>query len=146
MPSAERSITVAVSPPDFMVLLLDFESYPSFLPDMCTAEVTKQSASGWEVRFSLQVIRRLTYTLALTQPTPLSLQWTLVEGLFRANSGGWALQPDGEHGTLATYSIDIQLGMFVPGNILNSLVAQGLPQTLEHFREEASRRAGVLTG
>ena len=95
-----------------MALLLDFESYPSFLPDMRTAEIVNQGASAWDVRFSLQVIRRLTYTLALTQPSPLSLQWSLVEGVFRANSGGWLLQPDGEQGTHATYSIDINTPRF----------------------------------
>lgn len=141
MPAASRTVSIAVPPPDVMALLTDFPSYPSFLPDMQDATVLRSAPGSWEVRFTLQVIRRLTYTLKLSQPDPLSLRWSLVEGLFRANVGGWRLEPvdDGQH-TEAHYEIDIQLGVFVPGNIIHSLVDKGLPDTLDRFRREALRR------
>lgn len=141
MPAATRTISIAAPPTDFMALLTDFASYPSFLPDMREAKVLRSKPGEWEVRFTLQVIRRLTYTLRLTQPDPLSLRWSLVEGLFRANEGGWRLSATGDgQSTEAHYEIDIQLGMFVPGNIVRSLVDKGLPETLDRFRQEALRR------
>ena len=142
MPAATQTISVAVPPAAFMALLTDFESYARFLPEMRAVEILKQDSVSWEVRFTLRVIRPLTYTLRLTRPDPLTLRWELIEGLFRANVGGWRLVPvDGGQATEAHYDIDIQLGMYVPGNIIHSLVDKGLPETLERFRQEALRRA-----
>jgi ribosome-associated toxin RatA of RatAB toxin-antitoxin module len=145
MPAAERTLRVDVTPPQLMALLTDFASYPDFLPDMREAVVLKASERQWEVRFSLQVIRTLTYTLRLHQPDPMTLQWSLVEGLFRSNVGSWSLV-EVPGGTEATYQIDIQLGMFVPSSIVRSLVDTGLPETLERFRAEAVRRGTAQAG
>lgn len=140
MPSAVRVIDIAVPCDFFMDLLTDFSSYPTFLPDMKRAEVLKATSNSWEVAFTLQVIRPLSYTLRLRRPSPFTLQWSMVEGLFRSNSGQWLLESAADDCTTARYEIDVQVGMFVPGNILQSLLSRNLPQTLQCFRDEAQRR------
>ena len=95
----------------------------------------------------MRVIRELTYSLRLVQPSPGRLDWTLIEGAFKANDGGWELAPlDGGARTRVTYRIDLQVGMFVPGNIVRSLTQRSLPDTLERFKAEAERRAAVALG
>lgn len=146
MPRAEQAIDIAASPPQVLATLTDFAAYPTFLPEIRSATILHQAlpplSPAWDVRFLLQMIRPLSYTLRLTCPDPLHLEWTLLEGAFRANDGGWSLAPlaDGT-ATRATYRIELQLGLYVPGNILHSLVDTGLPQTLARFKAEAERRA-----
>jgi ribosome-associated toxin RatA of RatAB toxin-antitoxin module len=68
----------------------------------------------------------------------------LVDGPFKVNSGGWDLTPiaDGKH-THALYFIEVQVGMFVPGSIMRSLVGRTLPDTVRRFKEEAERVAAT---
>lgn len=141
MPAALSTIDVAVPPDRFMALLTDFASYPTFLPEMAGVELLRSRPAEWEVRFTLRLIRPLVYTLRLTQPDEHTLRWTLVEGAFHSNDGGWKLEPiEGGRCTRATYAIDLQVGMYVPGNIVRSLVDRSLPDTLERFKAEAERR------
>ena len=91
-----------------------------------------------DVEFTLNVIKRVTYTLRLTeQPPDKGLTWELVEGMFKSNSGGWALEelPGGR--TKASYEVEVSVGIFVPGAIVNRLVGKTLPATLRAFKERA---------
>ncbi len=124
-----------------MGVIVDFAAYPRFVPEMSEAIILRHDADGWVVKFAVRVVRRLDYTLRLVQPTPLSLRWSLVEGTFRANSGGWDLTPlDGGPRTRADYHIDLDVGMFVPGSVMKTLVQTSLPATLAAFKGEAERR------
>ncbi|MDG1481576.1 MAG: SRPBCC family protein [Myxococcota bacterium] len=143
MPSARQSITIQAPSASVMAVITDFASYPDFLPEIRSTEVLLAESGVWEVRFTIEVIRRLSYTLRLVQDTPHSLSWTLLEGVFRANDGGWSLAEESDGETAAEYRIDVRLGMFVPGNIVHSLVERGLPRTLRRFKDEAERRRAV---
>jgi ribosome-associated toxin RatA of RatAB toxin-antitoxin module len=140
MPSAQRTVEIAAPPSVVMGVITDFESYPSFLPDMKEARIVRHVGNEWEVAFSLALIRDLHYTLRLVQTSPLSIRWSLVDGAFQANDGRWELQPHGA-GTLASYAVAIQVGTFLPGSIVKGLVERSLPDTLHHFQVEAERRA-----
>ncbi len=143
MPRASHSVEIDAPPAQVMAALTDFASYPSFLPELEAAEVLRQSADGWEVRFRLQLIRDLGYTLQLTRSGERLLRWTLLEGVFKSNEGGWTLTPlDGGARTLARYEIDVSVGIFVPGNIVRSLVDRTLPDTPRPLqgRDRAARR------
>jgi len=141
MPAARQQIEIDATPEAVMAVITDYEAYPRFLPEMEEAVVVSQEEGAWEVRFAVKVVRRFSYTLRLVQESPLTVRWTLVEGAFKVNEGGWDLVAldDGQR-THATYSIDLQVGMFVPGNILRSLVERSLPDTVRRFKEEAERR------
>jgi coenzyme Q-binding protein COQ10 len=141
MPAAARSIDIDAPLPVVMAVIVDFDAYPRFLPDIEHVDILRSGPTEWEVRFTAKVIRRLVYTLRLVKPSEQVLHWSLVEGVFRANDGSWSLEPLDGGGTRARYEIDIQVGIYVPGNILHSLVDQSLPDTLGRFKAEAERRA-----
>jgi ribosome-associated toxin RatA of RatAB toxin-antitoxin module len=141
MPAAHRSIVARVPPERFMAVVTDFAAYPRFLPEMEEANVLRHEGDVWVVKFAVRVVRRLEYTLRLEKLSPTRLRWSLVEGMFKANNGGWELKPaaDGAH-TEANYEIALEIGMFVPGSVLKTLVESSLPATLEAFRREAEAR------
>ena len=142
MAGATQRIDIDVAPERFFSVITDYEGYPRFLADMESASVVSRDP-GVEavVRFTLDVIRRVTYTLRLVEHAPHRLEWTLVEGPFKSNIGHWQLEalPGGR--TRATYQVDIQVGMFVPRSISNRLAGKTLPALLASFKKEAEARA-----
>jgi ribosome-associated toxin RatA of RatAB toxin-antitoxin module len=139
MPVATHSAVITASIEEVMAVITDFKSYPDFLPEMVRSQVLSHEGNTWEVGFEVKIIRRLKYTLRLVQAGPDRLSWSLVEGAFRANSGSWHLSEEG-NGIRADYRIDLQIGHFVPGNIVRSLVERTLPETVLRFKDETERR------
>jgi coenzyme Q-binding protein COQ10 len=138
MPSARQSIEIPAALDPVMAVLTDFEAYPSFLPEILKVESLSGGDDRWEVRFHAHVIRPFQYTLRLERTEPGRLVWTMTDGIFTSNDGSWLLEelePDEAGGprTRATYSIDLVLGVFVPQALVNSLVGESLPATLERF-------------
>jgi ribosome-associated toxin RatA of RatAB toxin-antitoxin module len=141
MPSARHSIEIDASSENLLAVITDFEAYPDFLPDIVDAKVVSAEDGSWEVRFALHLIRRLDYTLRLVQENPHRIRWTLIEGLFRKNSGGWEIEVLEEGSRVrAHYDIEIQVGMFLPGTLVNTLVQKSLPDMLACFKTRAEAR------
>lgn len=149
MARAEGEIVVPASTAEVMAVLTDFTAYPDFLPWIREAEVLRRERGteheAWEVRFSLHLIRPLQYILRLEREGEDRLRWTLVEGIFRANDGGWSLHAAGDDGEQTTirYEIALQVGSYVPAGILRSLAGRDLPDLLGRVRDEVLRRQGA---
>lgn len=141
MPAALHTVEIGAPLEIVSALILDFASYPRFLPDMAEATVLRTAPGEWEVAFQVVVLRPLRYTLLLTARSPTEIRWSLVEGAFRSNEGGWTLEAIGPTRTRATYRIDLSVGHYVPGNIVRSLIEVSLPAMLARFKAEAERRA-----
>lgn len=138
MPSAKSEFDIRVPPSVLMGVITDFAQYPSFLPDMEEATVLRVDGNVWTVRFAVRIVRRMDYTLELSRTGDTGLAWALVEGAFKLNSGSWELAPiDDGAGTRATYTLELDLGMFVPGSVLKTLLEQNLPATLQAFKVRA---------
>lgn len=142
MPAARHEIEIDVPPEAVMGVVTDFAAYPQFLPEMESCEILRSTADEWDVRFTVKIVKRLRYTLRLRKVNEHQVRWSLVDGVFKSNEGGWDLTPssDGSR-THAVYFIDLQVGMFVPSNIMKSLVERSLPDTVSRFKTEAERRA-----
>ncbi len=135
MPWAERSIEIDAPPESVWEVITDFESYPEFLSDMRSVRVASRSERGATVRFELDLIKRVRYTLAFEADPPRRLAWSLVRGDFmRRNEGSWELQELEGGRTRATYRIALALGAIVPSSITTRLAAERLPETLEAFK------------
>lgn len=138
MPSANQSIEIAAPPARVSAVITDFLNYPDFLEHVRSTRVLRRDETGWEVEFELNLIRPVRYTLRLEDQGEQGLSWSLVSGLFRSNDGRWTLEPldDGQR-TRATYAIDLQLGVFLPGSLVNTLVGRELPEMLKSFKARA---------
>lgn len=138
MAATTQTIEINVPVSDFFAVIRDYASYPEFLNDMESVRIISSSGGVSDVEFTLNVIKRVSYTLRLSEnPGCDGLRWELVEGMFKSNDGGWALEelPGGR--TRATYDVDVSVGIFVPGAIVNKLVGKTLPATLAAFKRRA---------
>ena len=141
MPRVERSIDVAAPVACVQSVILDFERYPEFVPFMERAEVITADGERCRVRFTLNLVARISYTLELEPRDGGGLAWTLVEGPFVRNDGAWHLAAREGGGTRATYSVDVELKRFLPGFLERRLIEESLPAMLKAFRDRAEALA-----
>lgn len=117
-------------------VISDFKSYPKFLKDMTSVTVLKSTKTSAEVRFTLTLIKKVEYALALTLKAPTMVSWKLKSSdSLRKNSGSWKLKKLDANTTEAAYTLDVEFGMLVPGFISKMLIAQSLPSTLSAFKK-----------
>lgn len=118
-------------------VIADFKKYPKFLKDVTAVKVLKSSKTSAEVCFTLNLIKKVEYTLALTLKAPTTVSWKLKSSdSLRKNSGSWKLKKRNAHSTLATYTLDVKFGMLVPGFISRLLIGSSLPATLAAFKKQ----------
>lgn len=117
-------------------VIVDFKNYPRFLKDMTEVLVLDSTKTSAEVRFTLNLIKKVEYTLALTLKSPTTVSWKLKSSdSLRKNSGSWKLKKLDATTTEATYTLDVEFGMLVPGFISKMLVGSSLPSTLQAFKK-----------
>lgn len=122
--------------------ICDFEAYPSFLEGMRDVKVLLIDESRAKVRFTLDLFKRIVYTLDFSIRRPTELLWTLAEAeMIKRNDGGWKLSSKGDSMIEAEYSIDIDFKIWVPGPISTFLISTSIPATLESFKREIEKRA-----
>lgn len=93
MAKAERTEVFDVDCKKLYTAITDYKSYPSFVDGMKSVEVLSQSATGASVKFNLNLIKEVTYTLELKHNENKEVSWTLKSGdLMKVNNGGWKLK------------------------------------------------------
>jgi coenzyme Q-binding protein COQ10 len=140
MSHASRSIEVDVAPEQFFAVLLDYASYPQFVPELRAVKVERASGEAVDVTYWLDVtLKVFEFTLRHEANPPHDrIEWRLTRGgeFMRRNSGFWKLEKTAK-GTRATYSIDIDFGPLVPVSFEKQLAERGLPNMLANFKARA---------
>lgn len=136
MTKASETIEINASPKDCYSVIMDFEKYPEFLKETKSANIEKKSGNTFVVSFTLDIIKKIHYTLKMVGKPSKKIQWTMVKSdLMKANSGGWVLEPSGNGTTKAIYSVDVDLGLFVPAPISKMLIGSNLPSMMKAFKK-----------
>ena len=92
MTRLERSIDIDAPLATVRSVIGDFASYPRFVPHIESVEILqadRDDPDGRRVRFTINLIKRLHYTLDLRSTTEGGLRWSLAEGPFERNDGEW---------------------------------------------------------
>lgn len=120
--------------------ITDFESYPSFLEGMKKVKILKQKSNHRVVEFTLDLFKRIVYTLDVKLKPPNEVSWKLVEAeSMKKNDGGWKLTKIGAEKTNAEYRVDIDFNIWIPSPIANFLVNTSVPSTLKSFKEKSEK-------
>lgn len=123
-------------------VILDFEKYPEFLPEVMEARPREARGGLQVVDFEIELIKRFQYTLEFDLQNPSHLKWRLLESnFFTSNEGAWILKSQGENLTQATYELEVGVRFLIPGWISKKLTEVNLPKVLEHFEARAKSLA-----
>ncbi len=141
MAKAERKEVFDVSVDKFYKAIVDYRSYPQFVDGMKAIEVINESADGGTVKFSINIMKEISYTLKLSHRPNQEVSWTFVSGdMMKVNNGKWTLKDLGNNKTEVTYSLEVELKGFIPGlgMIEKTLVNTNLPLTMKSFAKRAA--------
>jgi coenzyme Q-binding protein COQ10 len=141
MPTAEQQVVIDAPVERVFATIIDYERYPEFLPDIKQVHVLERHDGLAVVRFELELIMRVSYTLRLSEEPPYRLSWTLEQAKMLAeNNGGWTLVREGEK-TRATYALEVKLRGLIPKSVSTRLLGTTLPETLDRFKARAEGRS-----
>jgi ribosome-associated toxin RatA of RatAB toxin-antitoxin module len=102
--------------------------------------VEKESAEGGTVKFTINIIKEISYTINLKHIPNKEVSWTLVTGdMMKVNNGKWTLKDLGGGKTEVNYNLEIEFKGFLPGlgMIEKTLVSTNLPMTMKAFSKRA---------
>lgn len=139
-----QSIEINASPKECFAVVSDYARYPEYLKESKEVKLDKRSGNVAEVTFSLELIKKISYTLKMVEKSPKSISWTLVRGeMMKSNRGSWTFEEIDKGLTKATYEIDIEFGLFVPGVISKMLIGSNLPGMLESVKKRVEGLGGM---
>jgi len=137
MPGASTSIVMDVPPKLIYDIVMDFDHYPEFLPDVKKVKVEKKG-KGLVAEFEISVIKKIHYKLSFSSVPNKKVTWTFLGGdIFKDNQGSWEFEELKKSQTKVTYTVEVDFGLFVPSIITNKLVGHNLPTMMKRFKERA---------
>ena len=135
MAKAESTVHMNADPAAVMKVIADFEHYPDFLPEIRGVSVLSTADGVSTVRFDLEMLMRVSYTLVLTREGDSTLSWELSDSkLIKKNNGSWSLKANDDGTTDVTYTIDLELAGKLPASVNQRMAGEALPETLARFK------------
>jgi ribosome-associated toxin RatA of RatAB toxin-antitoxin module len=134
---AEQQIVGEGTPQECFDALVDYERFPDWQRAVKTVDVvTRDSAGrGKEVSFEIDAkVKTIRYTLRYSYEPPERITWDYVSGDVKDVDGEMTLEDQGDGTTLATYSLALDPGVWLPGplqKVLNDQVMKGSVEDLK---------------
>jgi uncharacterized membrane protein len=143
---AEQQIVVEGTPQQCFDALLEYESFPEWQRAVKSVEVMKRDRSGrgQDVAFEIDAkVRTIHYELRYSYEPPHRIAWEYLGGDVKDVDGEMVLEDRGDGTTLATYSLALDPGVWLPGplqKVLNDQVMKGSVEDLKRRVEDDAAR------
>lgn len=120
---------------DIYSVVMDFEKYPDFLPEVSGCEIIKEGKDFKDVEMTVHFIKTAKYVIRVFWDKNKKVWWELKEGdLFKKNNGVWDFDSIGSQ-TQVKYTLDVDFKIYVPGMIAKKAVAVSLPAMVKNFKK-----------
>lgn len=137
MSRIRKEILIAAQPQRIYDLLIRYQQYPEFMPELRSVKILRQQDPIDLVEFTAFYLRTMRYTLKILRHPHRGISWEQVRGDFKKNSGSWHLIPAAAGKTRAIYSLDLQVPFLVPPPVFSALAQVALPRMMNRFRSRA---------
>ena len=122
-------------------VLTDYKSYSDFVVGVDEIEVLSQDENSARVKYSLNIIKKVSYIISMKQSRPTAIEWSLESGdLFKQNDGSWLLKDLENGSTEVTYGLEVAVKGFVPKSIINALTSKNLPAMMKSFENRVMQK------
>ena len=135
---AERQIRIRGTPQACFEAMVDYESFPEWQRAVRSCEVLTRDRRGRGQRVTFEVdakLKLVRYTLEYRYEEPHLVSWRYVDGDVRDVDGELVLEDNRDGTTLATYSLRIDPGVWLPGRISEMLGGQVMQGVLEDLKQ-----------
>ncbi len=122
--------------------ITDYDRYKEFMPFTTASEVRRRDGDRILFYSELAVpLKKIWYEIEIEIDRPRwRTRWRRVDGTLKANDGSWQLEPRGTGETAALYTVHVELGIWVPGFLLDRFTGAGLAQLMRAVRRRAGDR------
>jgi uncharacterized membrane protein len=141
---AEQQVVVAGTPHECFDALLDYESFPDWQGAVKSVEVESRDRSGRgrDVAFEIDAkVKTIRYRLRYSYEPPHRVAWEYLDGDVKDVSGDMTLEDRGDGTTLATYSLALDAGVWLPGPVRKILTDQVMKGSVEDLKRRVENRA-----
>ena len=137
MKHASQDIVVEGSPQECFDALVDYDSFPEWQRAVKAVDVLTRDRDGRgeEVAFEIDAkVKTVRYTLRYSYEEPHRISWDYVEGDVKDVDGEMLLEDQGDGTTLATYSLALDAGVWLPGRLAKVLNEQVMKGSVEDLK------------
>jgi uncharacterized membrane protein len=134
---AEQQIVVEATPQQCFDALLEYESFPEWQRAVKSVEVEKRDRAGRgrDVAFEIDAkVRTIRYRLRYSYEPPHRIAWEYLGGDVKDVNGEFVLEDRGDGMTLATYSLALDAGVWLPGPVRKVLTDQVMKGSVEDLK------------
>lgn len=134
---AEHQTVIAGTPQQCFDALIDYAAIVEWQSAVKTCEVREVDSAGrgkhvfWELDAK---VKSVSYTLAYTYEEPSWISYKLVEGDVSDIQGEYTFENRDDETTLATFSLKIDPGIWVPGKVVELLSGQVMKSSLDELK------------
>lgn len=140
MARADRTEVYDVPVEKFYQAIVDYKKYTDFVDGVKSVVIEKETPDGAIVKFTINIIKEISYTITLKHTPNKEVAWSLVTGdMMKVNNGKWTLKDLGGGKTEVNYNLEMEFKGFLPGlgMIEKTLVTTNLPMTMKSFSKRA---------
>jgi ribosome-associated toxin RatA of RatAB toxin-antitoxin module len=132
-----HSLVIEAEPALCFDEITDYETFPEWQAAVKEVEVLSRDSDGrgHDVRFVIDAkVRVVSYTLRYSYERPHLIKWDYVEGDVKSVDGEFVFEDQGDGTTLATYSLDIDPGVWLPRRVKKLLTEQVMKRSVEDLK------------
>jgi uncharacterized membrane protein len=134
---AEHSLVIEAEPRTCFHAITEYETFPDWQAAVKDVEVLSRDGDGRgrDVRFQIDAkVRPVSYTLRYSYEAPHLITWDNVDGDVKSVDGELVFEDRRDGTTLATYSLAIDPGMWLPGPVKSMLTDQVMKRSVEDLK------------
>jgi uncharacterized membrane protein len=142
---ASQRIVVEGTPQECFDALLDYESFPEWQRAVKSVEVESRDRSGRgrDVAFEIDAkVKTIRYRLRYSYEPPRRIAWEYLGGDVKDVDGEMTLEDRGDGTTLATYSLALDAGVWLPGPVRKVLTDQVMKGSVEDLKRRVESDHG----
>jgi ribosome-associated toxin RatA of RatAB toxin-antitoxin module len=128
---------IEASPQECFDAITDYETFPSWQDAVQSVEVVSRydDGLGREVSFVVDAkVKKISYRLEYSYEAPRLIEWEYLGGDVRDIDGSFEFEDRGDATTLATYSVALDAGVWMPGPVRKVLSAQVMKRSVEDLK------------
>jgi uncharacterized membrane protein len=140
---AEHSAEIEAARENCFAALLDYETFPEWQRAVKAVEVVSrdEQGRGRDVEFQIDAkLRTVRYVLRYSYEPPGWIGWSYVEGDVKDVNGEFVLDQADDGVTLATYRLELDPGVWLPGPVMKVLRDQVMKGAVDDLKRYAERR------
>jgi uncharacterized membrane protein len=139
---AEQQVVIEAAPESCFDALLEYETFPEWQSAVNWVDVITRDdkGRGREVHFEIDAkVKTVRYELEYSYEPPHRIAWRYLGGDIRNVDGEYIFEDRGDGSTLATYSLAMDPGIWLPDRIARAINRQVMRVSVEELRDRVER-------